>query len=342
MAAEQDDAAGQFQRLFGLAQGYIGSAAIKAGIDLHIFTHIAKGADTSGQLAALEKITPRAARILCDALVGLGVLGKSGGRYTLPPASAMMLVEGSPMYMGGMARISLSPLMWEQAGKLTEIVRAGHSILTEGAEAPDNPFWHEFNLGSRQQAAMNGPAYADLAATLFPQGGPTRILDIACGSGLYGFSALKRFPGAKLTSVDWPGVLELTRPLAAEMGLADRVEFRPGDIFNDDLGAGYDLILAVNIYHHFSLEKNLELSRRLHAAAAPGARLMIVDMVPDEERATNRFALTFALTMLIWTREGDTYTLSEYRRIVEPAGFRDVALRDAAGPRPLQAIVARK
>ncbi|MGH7248773.1 MAG: methyltransferase, partial [Pseudomonadota bacterium] len=142
--------------------------------------------------------------------------------------------------------------------------------------------------------------------------------------------------------VDWPGVLKLAAPTAERMGLKDRVEFRPGDIFKDDLGADYDLVLAVNIYHHFSPAQCLELSRRLYAAAAPGAALLLVDMVPDEKRERNRFALMFALTMLVWTREGDTYTLSEYERMLTAAGFRNLVLTELAGPPPMQAIEARK
>jgi len=70
--------------------------------------------------------------------------------------------------------------------------------------------------------------------------------------------------------------------------------------------------------------------------------LVLVDMVPDEAREHERFALMFALTMLIWTHEGDTFTLSEYKRMLEPAGFHDIALKVAPGPITTQAIVARK
>ena len=46
--------------------------------------------------------------------------------------------------------------------------------------------------------------------------------------------------------------------------------------------------------------------------------------------------------MLIWTRDGDTYTLSEYRKMLEPAGFREVKLTTVPGPAQYQAVLARK
>jgi hypothetical protein len=64
--------------------------------------------------------------------------------------------------------------------------------------------------------------------------------------------------------------------------------------------------------------------------------------VADEKRETERFALAFALTMLIWTQEGDTYTLVEYERMLKVAGYRDIEMRALPGPAPQQAVVARK
>ena len=330
------------ERTVGTLQSFMGSAAMKAGLDLEVFTHVAHGATNAEQLAAVKKTTVRAMRILCDALVVFGLLNKSAGRYSLPPASAMLLVKGSPAYMGGMAKLMANPVMWEAAGKLTDVVKAGHSLIEHGAEEASNPFWEEFSRGSRQMAAMTAPMVAEAAAEIFAKSPPKKILDIACGSGMYGFSALQRFSEARLVSVDWPNVLKLCEPTAAQMGLKERVEFRPGDVFADDLGTGYDLVLAVNIYHHFSIAKCIELTRRLHAATAPGGALMIVDFVPDEAREKDRFALAFALTMLIWTQEGDTYTLPEYRRMMETAGYRDAALKVIPGPRPAQAVIGRK
>jgi SAM-dependent methyltransferase len=326
-----------------LMQGALGAAALKAAIDLEIFTHIAHGADTAEKIAAAKALPLRSTRILCDALAALRMLEKSGGRYTLAPAVQVMLVKGSPGYIGGMAAVVGNPMLWHEAGRLADIVKAGHTLLEDrSAEAEDNPFWQEFARGSRAIAQMTGPAVAELIAPMFTDGAPRKILDIACGSGFYGFSALKRFQKARLVSVDWPGVLKFAEANAHQAGVADRVEFRAGDIFASDLGAGYDLVLAVNIYHHFGVDKCIELSRRLNAAAAPGALLAIVDMVPDEARAQERNALMFALTMLIWTRDGDAYTLSEYRHMLETAGFRDVQLKSTPGPVNTQAVLARK
>ena len=330
------------EQVMAILQGFMGSAALKAGLDLEVFTHISKGNDTAEKLAAAKGLTPRAIRILCDALTVFGVLEKSDGRYSVPPVAQMLLVKGSPAYLGALSRITASKMIWDEASRLTDVIKAGHSLAPQHAETPDNPFWQEFSRSSRQMATMAGPGVAEVAAAMFPNGAPKRILDIAAGSGIYGFSALKKFPDATLVSVDWPTVLKPAEPTAKQMGLSDRVEFRPSDIFNDDIGSGYDLVLAVNIYHHFNIDKCIALSRRLYSATAPGGVLVLVDMIPDEKREQERFALTFALTMLIWTQEGDTYTLSQYQRMLRAAGYHDIELRNLSGPAAQQSIIARK
>jgi cyclopropane fatty-acyl-phospholipid synthase-like methyltransferase len=244
--------------------------------------------------------------------------------------------------MGGMFDVVANPMAWNAASQVTEVVKAGHSLLENTAETPENPFWEVFQRGSRQMATVAGQMVAGIAAQALGEPGPKKVLDIACGSGIYGFSMLQRFARASLVSVDWPNVLKLTEPLADRFGVRDRTEFRPGDIFNDDLGAGYDLVLAVNIYHHFGIARNIELSRRLYQAMAPGGVLIVVDFIPDPQREHSRFAQMFALTMLLWTENGDTYTFGEYTRMLEPAGFREIEMKEVPGPRPVQAIVARK
>lgn len=340
--AEQRIAGDSPDGLMAIMQGHTATAAMKAAVDLEIFTHIAHGVDTAEKLADKKSTPARSMRILCDALVAFGLLRKKDARYELPAAVSAMLVKGSPGYAGNMMAVTGSRTLWNELARLSDVVKAGHTLIGDSAETANNPFWEDFARGSRLMAQATGPSVAEGIAPLFDANGPKRILDIACGSGFYGFSVLKKFPQARLASLDWANVLKLAEPNARQVGVADRVEFRPGDVFSDDLGSGYDLILAVNIYHHFSTDKCVELSRRLYDAAAPGGRLALVDLVPDEARENARFPLAFALTMLIWTHEGDTYTLSEYRNILERGGWRGIEFKPVSGPMPSHMIVASK
>lgn len=329
------------QQIQAVAQGHLAAGALKAALELEVFTHVAHGQNTAEQLAAAKHAPVRAMRILCDALVGLGLLGKSAGIYSLPEASARMLVKGSPGYMGHQFGINFAPHFWDGAQHLAEIVRTGHGETQFSAEEAELPFWEEFERGSRQMATEGGAVLAGLVAEVMGEAGPRRVLDIACGSGLYGFAMLKRFADARLVSMDWANVLRLTEPTAERMGVRERVEFRPGDLFHDDLGSGYDLVLAVNIFQIYGPEKVTELARRLRGAMAPGGLLVIVGPIPDEGREHSRFPLMFGLNMLIFTQQGDAYTFGEYRQMLDAAGFSAMELREVKGPRTLNAVIAR-
>lgn len=330
------------QHLMSIAQGHLAAGALKAALELEIFTLIAHGIDTPNQLAATKKTSARGMRLLCDALVGLGLVEREGERLSLSEEMARLLVKGSPTYMGGHIGINNAPWFWEGAHHLADIVRAGHALIPQSAEQIEHPFWEDFERNSRQMAAAGGKALAEVVAETIGNGGPRAILDIACGSGFYGFSLLKRFPQARLVSFDYANVLRLTEKDAEREGLRERTEFRPGDLFRDDLGAGYDLILACNIFQIYGPQKVVELSRRLYQALEPGGRLVVHGPIPDEERKHNRFALMFGMNMLIFTQEGDIYSFGDYRRMLGEAGFHDVELREAQGARPVQAVIARK
>src|SRR3954451_4038718 len=95
--------------LFDTITAYQKSAAINAAIELDLFTAIGNAAESAPAIAARCKTAPRSTRILCDYLVILGFLTKSGDRYSLTPDSALFLNRKSPAYAGGIIEFLHSP-----------------------------------------------------------------------------------------------------------------------------------------------------------------------------------------------------------------------------------------
>jgi hypothetical protein len=90
---------------------YCKTAAIKAAIELELFTMIGSGSRTAGSLAAEAGGAERGFRILCDYLVVAGFLAKSGDSYALTPSSQAFLDRRSPAYMGAAIEFLASPEM---------------------------------------------------------------------------------------------------------------------------------------------------------------------------------------------------------------------------------------
>src|SRR4051794_16786481 len=75
--------------LFDTINAHQKTAAIKAAIELDIFSVLADAAGTAETIAPQVKASPRGVRILCDFLTTLGLLTKAGDRYALTPDSAV-------------------------------------------------------------------------------------------------------------------------------------------------------------------------------------------------------------------------------------------------------------
>src|SRR4051794_36340170 len=86
---------------FETINSYQRTDALRAAIELNLFSPMSAGPRTAGELAAGCNASPRGTRILADYLVILGFLAKQGERYGLTPDSAAFLDRKSPAYLGG-------------------------------------------------------------------------------------------------------------------------------------------------------------------------------------------------------------------------------------------------
>ncbi len=318
---------------------YIKSGLFKTAVDLELFTHIAHGQRTIAALAAATGADARALAIALDALASIGVVRKDAGGYALDPVAELLLVKDSPAYMAAFTRVTLSPELWRGIGQLTEIVRSGRPPSSM-VDNPGDTFWETFSDASERFSELSAQGVAEHLG--LDPGAPAEILDVAAGSGVYGFTALARLPRAHVTSLDWDNVLQRARRIAAKRGVAGRVSWLAGSAFDAPLPAAhYDVVLCSHFFHHFNGTQNLALARRFFTALKPGGRLLVHDFVPDDARAAHEGALMFAVIMLTTTEHGNAYTMADYRPWLEGAGFRDLSLH----PQPMggsSVIVARR
>ncbi len=325
---QSPDAAPSPQLFFETINAFQRSGALKAAVDLGLFTAIGGAPSTAAEIAARCGCPERGIRILSDNLAIMGFLTKDGSLYALTPSSAVFLDKNSPTYFGDAVNFLLAPGLTEAFGDLASTIRRGRLHTTEhGTTAPDHPAWIEF---ARAMGPMMGPA-ANGAADLvqLDPARDTRVLDISASHGAFGIAFAKRNPRAHLVALDWECVLAITEQNAAAAGIVNRFSKVVGNAFTVNLGSGYDAVLVPNFLHHFSAAECTGFLRRVHAALRPGGRVVIVEFAPNEDRVTPPPAAAFSLVMLGTTPEGDAYTFGEYREMLTAAGFHD------AEPHPL-------
>lgn len=291
--------------------------ALKAALELEVFTHVAAGANTTATIAQRCSASEKGVRVLCDYLTVQGFLVKTDGVYALSPENGIFLDKNSPAYLGSIAGFLTHQSMLKNFSDVTALVRKGGAVFHE-MMGPDDPLWVDFAKSMLPMMALPAQLMAARVATV---GKAQKVLDIAAGHGIYGLSVAQQNPAAQIVAADWDNVLGVARENAQKMGLADRFTTIPGSAFDTDLGTGYDLILVPNFFHHFDEPTNVKFVKKLHAALKPGGVMATVEFVPNDDRVTPPFAAMFSMMMLGGTDSGDAYTFKEFDRMFRAAGF---------------------
>lgn len=326
--------------IFGSLLAYQNAFALKAAIELDLFTAIAEGATDAASLAKRVNAAERGVRILADGMTVQGFLRKEDGKYSLSPDSALFLDKRSPAYMGGMADFLVSEENIRNFSQFSDCVRKGGTVSNIGDNS--KPVDHRWVMFAKAMGSMAMPMAGVLSQLVGANSAAeVSVLDIAAGHGMYGIIVAKNNPNVRVTAVDWPAVLEVAQENARKLGVSDRYSVRPGSAFDTDLGNGYDYVFITNFLHHFDIPTNEKLLRRFHAALKPGGKAITVEFVPNEDRVSPPMAATFSQVMLINTDAGDAYTFAEYESMCRNAGFKNSHLQTIP-ELPQRLVIAEK
>lgn len=306
------------ERFFNAVNAFQQTEAMRAALNLGIFTAIGEGNTTPAAIAKRVNASERGTRILCDFLAIHGFLTKSDSTYGLAPDAAFFLDGRSPAYLGSITEFLTTDQHVQSHRILGDAVRKGGSAMPETPFEPNDPRWVLF--AQVMMPLMYMPAQM-MAQELSKAGPIHKVLDIAAGHGIFGISMAQQAPEAHIYGADWPKVLEIAQQNAAKMGVADRYHTIPGSAFETDFGTGFDLVLIPNFLHHFDIPTCTGFLRKVHAALKPGGRVAILEFVPNPDRISPPTAAAFSLMMLASTPAGDAYTYSELESMCKDAGF---------------------
>src|SRR2546425_165423 len=130
---------------FDTVNAYQRTAALKAAIELGLFSSVGQEQVTAQELAKRCGTSDRGMRILCDYLVVQGFLTKQQQRYGLTPDSAMFLDRHSPGYLGSALAFLLAPMLTDGFKDIAAIVRKGGTVMPgTGTLSPEHPVWVKF------------------------------------------------------------------------------------------------------------------------------------------------------------------------------------------------------
>lgn len=316
-----------------IAWGYAPPLILETALNYRLFDLLAPSPQTAEGLAGQTGASVRGLTAILNALVGLEFLTRRGERYALTPESDVFLVSTRPAYCGAYFMHMTRQLMprWMQ---LAEAVRTGRPVVAANQENAGPTFFAEFveslfPLSYKAAQALGEHLGIATAA------GPVSVLDIGAGSGVWGIALAHQSPLVQVHAVDWPIVLQVTRKVAHQQGVGERVRTAAGNMLEADFGSGHDVATIGHILHSEGRERSRQLLRKTYAALAPGGVIAISEFMPNEERTGPLNALIFAVNMLIHTEAGDTFTFPEIAGWLAEAGFENPRLLEAPAPSPL-------
>jgi hypothetical protein len=316
-----------------LGLGFWGSKTLLSAIELGVFTRLAKApadADTLGEKLGLH---PRARRDFFDALVALGMLERENGVYRNTLQTDLFLDRGKPSYIGGMLDMANARLygFW---GSLTEALRTGRpqNEIKSGGSLFETLYSDPDRL--RQfLAGMTGISMgaAMAIAQKFPWAEHKTFIDVGGAQGALPVQVALAHPHITGGNFDLPAVGPVFDEYVARFELSDRLEFHPGDFFEDALPPA-DVYAMGHILHDWDRDQKKALLARCLEALPRGGALIVYEALIDDDRRQNAFGLLMSLNMLIETEGGFDYTGADCAGWMREVGFTSTRVEHLAGP----------
>jgi hypothetical protein len=327
------------ERIFQFAWGYAPPLVIEAAIRHHVFDALDSGPKSVAEISKATGASERGLTAIMNVLVGLDFLAKNEKAiYSLTPESAAFLVSTKPGFQGGLIRHSSEQLIpsWLH---LNEVVATGQPVAAVNQQGPGTDFFAEF---VNDIFPMSYQVTQELAEhlNLKDAKAPVRVLDLAAGSGVWGIGLAQNSTRVRVTAVDWPGVIPVTKKTVARFGLTDRFTFVEGDLQQADFGNGHNVATLGHILHSEGIERSKALLAKTFGALAPGGTIAIQEFLVNANRTGPLGGLIFAVNMIVNTEHGDTFSFDEIGSWLTEAGFVDARTLNTHGPSPL--ILATK
>jgi SAM-dependent methyltransferase len=315
-----------------LGFGFWGSKTLLSAVELNLFAALSEaGPLDAGELRERLGLHPRSAWDFFDALVALGMLDRTNGRYSNTPETDLFLDPAKPTYMGGVLEMS-SARLYTFWGSLTEGLRTGQpqSEVKTGGDFFETLYADPEKL-AQFTGAMTGLSRAtgDAIASKFPWRDYTSVFDIGCAQGAVPVAIATAHDHLTGGGFDLPPVEPIFNSYVAQFGLADRLRFTPGNFFSDPL-PGADVLIMGHVLHDWDLDRKRLLLQKAYEALPTGGALIVYEAIIDDDRRHNAFGLLMSLNMLI-EGAGFDYTGADCRGWMADTGFSESYVEYLAG-----------
>jgi len=303
-----------------------GYPAVLVAHELKLFSLLAGKSRTLAEVCEKLKIAPRPAEAMLMINTCLGLLQITDGRYQLVTWAEDYLVESSPTSLCGyLDFVAANHSTWSvenvKKAVLTNSspVHGGQDLFKSFEEQPAlvrafTRAMHAHSIAS----ALSWPETLDLEKHRV-------MLDVGGGSGAHAIGACLKWPHLQAIVFDLAPVCNVAEEYIARYGLKTRVRTQPGDMWSDPFPSA-DLHFYGDIFHDWPPEKSRFLARKSFESLEPGGRIILREVLQNEERSGPLPAAAYNISMLLLT-QGQQFSGSELSSMLKVAGFVDIEIK---------------
>lgn len=303
------------------------------------FKALSEAALTTDALAAQLGVNSRALAMHLAALCSMGFVEKRLGLWRATHLARTWLHPDGAGYWAHFTRhVDYNTTL---RGRLLASLRTGKrpGDVSEdtGEVKPRSVEWERGTMSQQvaedianfMHAHSQAPALGAAAQGVF--GELTSLMDIGCGSGIYGIEIARAHPNLKVVLMDLKEMATEAQKFIDRAGMGAQVTTAGVNMFTEQWPYGHDGHFFSNIFHDWSDATCRLLAQKSFEALPVGGRIFLNEILMDDDYTGPFVAAAFSLQMLIGTL-GKQYSLAELRDILGSAGFVDVeAVRTGGG-----------
>jgi hypothetical protein len=314
--------------------------AVVAADESGVFTALDENPATITELAARLDFDERATGILLRLLAALELLTQRSGRFQLTDEARLYFVKSSSFYWGHMISVGVSEghrkaLSAKLRSKGSDRATGPEGTPQVSGEGRVSDNWAAGNVSPEQARGIAARMHSHSltaaigAARNYDFKGIRRVLDVGGGSGCFMIAMAQKHTHLRCTIMELPAMCEAAQGYIKTGEVSDRVDTAAVDMFRQPWPKGYDAVFFSNIWHDWNFQTCKWLAARAFEVLPAGGRIMLHEMLLDDDGAGHVTAAAFSMMMLLGT-QGQQFTSGELKDILESAGFAGVESRQTS------------
>lgn len=307
-------------------------------LNLKVFKFLEEEEHTSNSLSKVLDIDEKNTEVLLNSLVLLDLLYKKGEIYKNEQLTKEFFISGTKSYCGDVF-LHRKEMLNHARKMLSSLVKDG---LKEEKELSYPKKWAAAAKGTLRQEQQNLISSTALNIVKEIEGLDSfnKMLDLGCSAGIVGLELIKNHPNINGTFFDYKEVIEVVQTHIKEYDLENKTSTICGNIEEDDIGSGYDLIWCSNIFYFFKdKEKVLE---KIYKALNPGGVLVSAHVEIDKNDKSHLESYFYFLFMSMQGRS--LLEPNEVSKLCKDTGFKDIncSINYELPMTPTKIVIAKK